>query len=176
MFGPPPLTWPGAYLAAHDDVQEELEDAESSDDEPESTNANAKAVVQSDQDTDSDVEPELSVDVSVKYPTLHFQNFVRPHATGAKAPPYQLLGDLPPEQGRDRLIFIDFIHPRYPKLKGGITIFMLLMDFFFWKAILRIEPPKRHSTPLRAAGSYPVKVSTLARTRAVALFRRYNRD
>jgi hypothetical protein len=26
---------------------------------------------------------------------------------------------------------------------------------FFWKAILRIEPPKRHSTPLRAAGSYP---------------------
>ena len=71
LFGPPPLTWPGAYLAAHDDVQEELEDAESSDEEPESTNA--KAVVQSDQDTDSDVEPELSVDVSVKYPTLHFQ-------------------------------------------------------------------------------------------------------
>jgi hypothetical protein len=127
LFGPPPLTWPGAYLAAHDDVQEELEDAESSDEEPESTNA--KAVVQSDQDTDSDVEPELSVDVSVKYPTLHFQNFVRPHATGAKAPPYQLLDDLPPEQGRDRLIFIDFIHPRYPKLKGGITIFLLLMDY-----------------------------------------------
>ena len=32
--------------------------------------------------------------------------------------------------------------------------------FFFWKAILRIEPPKRHSTPLRAAGSYPVSSPT----------------
>ena len=51
-----------------------------------------------------------------------------------------------------------------------------LKPFFFLEAILMIEPPKRHSTPLRAAGSYPVKVSTLARTRAVALFRRYNRD
>jgi hypothetical protein len=85
----PPLTWPGAFLAAHDDVQEELEEAASSDDEPGS--ANAKTVVQSDPDTDSDPEPELAVDVSVKYPTLHFQNFVRPHATGAKAPPYELL-------------------------------------------------------------------------------------
>jgi hypothetical protein len=107
LFGPPPLTWPGAFLAAHDDLQEELEEAESSDDEPES--ANAKTVVQSDPDTDSDPEPELAVDVSVKYPALHFQNFIRPHATGAKAPPYELLDDLPPEQGRDRLIFIDFI-------------------------------------------------------------------
>ena len=65
LFGPPPLTWPGAFLAAHDDLQEELEEAESSDDEPES--ANAKTVLQSDPDTDSDPEPELAVDVSVKY-------------------------------------------------------------------------------------------------------------
>jgi hypothetical protein len=30
--------------------------------------------------------------------------------------------------------------------------------YFFLEAILMIEPPKRHSTPLRAAGSYQVRV------------------
>ena len=41
--------------------------------------------------------------------------------------------------------------------------------FFFQKAILMMEPPKQHSTPLRVAGSYPVKFQTTAVLRGPGL-------
>ena len=40
---------------------------------------------------------------------------------------------------------------------SALDVYAAKRHFFFWKAILRIEPPKQHSTPLRVAGSYPVK-------------------
>ena len=54
------------------------------------------------------------------------------------------------------------LHKRYQHLQSendsfpGVAAILCLEGPFFWKAILKIEPPKRHSTPLRAAGSCPV--------------------
>jgi hypothetical protein len=44
-----------------------------------------------------------------------------------------------------------------PTAAGILLAQALRSTLFFLEAILMIEPPKRHSTPLRAAGSYQVR-------------------
>ena len=34
------------------------------------------------------------------------------------------------EDGRDRLIFVDYVYPSYRKrLKAGVTVFLIVMDY-----------------------------------------------
>ena len=80
-------------------------------------------------DTDSDIENEMSVDVSLVMNKLSNQLFSRPHATGRDRPPYELLDAMTPEEGKDRLIFVDYVYPLHKQLKAGITVFLLLLDY-----------------------------------------------
>ncbi len=80
-------------------------------------------------DTDSDIEPELSVEVSIVLDKLPSQLFSRPHVTGHGhgRPPYELLDAMTSEEGRDRLIFVDYVYPYHKRRKAGITVFLLLV-------------------------------------------------
>ena len=80
-------------------------------------------------DTDSDIENEMSVDVSLVMNKLSNQLFSRPHATGRDRPPYEMLDAMTPEDGKDRLIFVDYVYPLHKQLKAGITVFLLLLDY-----------------------------------------------
>jgi hypothetical protein len=58
-----------------------------------------------------------------------------------------------------------------PEVPYGIIFGLTVLARYVYtlEAILMIEPPKRHSTPLRAAGSYQVKFWATAALRALGL-------
>jgi hypothetical protein len=92
-------------VAGLDEPDDYDDDAPSSSDD----DLRPRAVPQEAPDTDSDIEPELSVEVSIVLDKLPSQLFSRPHATGHGRPPYELLDAMTSEEGRDRLIFVDYI-------------------------------------------------------------------
>jgi hypothetical protein len=116
------------YLAALDEPEEFVNDGDSS-----SSDDDARTVVEPQEEAEadtSDVEPEMSLDTYVHIRVTPSQNLVRPHATGLKQPPYELLDAMSSEDGRDRLIFVDYVYPSYRKrLKAGVTVFLIVMDY-----------------------------------------------
>jgi hypothetical protein len=111
-----------------DEPEEYVNDGDSS-----SSDDDARTVVEQQEDAEadgSDLEPEMSLDTYVRIRLIPSQNFVRPHATGLKQPPYELLDAMSSEDGRDRLIFVDYVYPSYRKrLKAGVTVFLIVMDY-----------------------------------------------
>ena len=120
-----PNSWPAIFLAGLDEPEEHDDDDNSEDDNSEQP-TKVKAV---EPDSDSDLEPERSLDLPLSFPVLPIQNFQRPHATGPTRPPYELLDSLPFEQGRSILQFVDYVYPRHKHLKGGITVYLLAVDY-----------------------------------------------
>ena len=104
-------------VAGLDEPDDYDDDAPSSEDE-----LRPRAVPQEAPDTDSDIEPEMSVEVSIILDKLPYQLFSRPHATGHGRPPYELLDAMTSDEGRDRLIFVDYVYPYHKMLKAGITV------------------------------------------------------
>ena len=51
------------------------------------------------------------------------------HATRHGRPPYELLDALTSDEGRDRLIFGDYAYPYRKRLKAGITVILLLVNY-----------------------------------------------
>lgn len=125
---PPTLPVSLQYLAALDEPEEFVNDGDSS-----SSDDDARTVVEPQEEAEadtSDFEPEVSLDTYVHIRVTPSQNLVRPHATGLKQPPYELLDAMSSEDGRDRLIFVDYVYPSYRKrLKAGVTVFLIVMDY-----------------------------------------------
>ena len=120
-------------VAGLDEPDDYDDDAPSSSDD----DLRPRAVPQEAPDTDSDHEPEVSVEVSIILDRLPSQLFSRPHATGHGRPPYELLDAMSSEEGRDRLIFVDYVYPYHKRLKAGITVFLLLVDYKTNNVMLR---------------------------------------
>ena len=120
-----PASWPAIFLAGLDEPEEHEGDENSEDDNSEPPTK----VTAVEPDSDSDLEPERSLDLPFSFPVLPIQNFQRPHATGPNRPPYELLDSLPFEQGRNILQFVDYVYPRHKNLKGGITVYLLAVDY-----------------------------------------------
>ena len=116
----------------------ELDDDEETDGESDPAHASASAsnvdVQQteppSDSGSDSDAEPELSIDRAEQLPEISPVMFSRPRATGSDRPPFELIDKMTYTNGKDRLIFVDFVYPIYRgRLKAGYTVFLVAMDY-----------------------------------------------
>ena len=119
-------------VAGLDEPDDYDDDAPSSEDE-----LRPRAVPQEAPDTDSDIEPEMSVEVSIILEKLPYQLFSRPHATGHGRPQYELLDAMTSDEGRDRLIFVDYVYPYHKMLKAGITVFLVTVDYKTNNVMLR---------------------------------------
>jgi len=75
------------------------------------------------------VEPEAPVDKAVVFPKLPWQVFVKPHATGRDQPTFAMLDAMSAEDGRNRLVFCDFVYPYNKNLKADYKAFLVVMDY-----------------------------------------------
>ena len=118
------------YLVALDD--EEEHDSET---QPAHVCADPKPDVDVNSDTSddgyhSDTIPEASIERATAYANISPVMFTRPLATGSDKPPYELLDKMNYVEGKDRLVFTDFVHPRYRgRLKAGYTVFLVVLDY-----------------------------------------------
>ena len=74
-------------------------------------------------------EPEAPVDKAVAFPKLAWQVFVKPHAMGRDQPTFAMLDAMSAEDGRNRLVFCDYIYPYNKNLKADYKAFLVVMDY-----------------------------------------------
>jgi hypothetical protein len=74
-------------------------------------------------------EPEAPVDKAVVFPKLPWQVFVKPHATGRDQPTFAMLDAMSAEDGRNRLVFCDYVYPYNRNLKADYKAFLVVMDY-----------------------------------------------
>ena len=78
----------------------------------------------------SDDQAEVSIEQAATYKNIAPVMFTRPLATGSDKPPYELLDKMSYVEGKDRLVFTDFVYPRYRgRLKAGYTVFLVVLDY-----------------------------------------------
>ena len=78
----------------------------------------------------SDTQEEASIEQAASYADISPVMFTRPLATGSDKPPYELIDKMSYVEGKDRLVFTDFVHPRYRgRLKAGYTVFLVVLDY-----------------------------------------------
>ena len=80
----------------------------------------------SDDGDHSDDQAEASIEQAAAYTNISPVMFARPRpfATGSDKPPYELIDKLSYVEGKDRLVFTDFVYPRYRgRLKAGTQSF-----------------------------------------------------
>ena len=84
----------------------------------------------SDHSLHSDDEAEASIEQANAYKNISPVMFTRPLATGSDKPPYELIDKMSYTEGKDRLVFTDFVYPRYRgRLKAGYTVFLVVLDY-----------------------------------------------
>ena len=84
----------------------------------------------SDHSFHSDDEAEASIEQANAYKNISPVMFTRPLATGSDKPPYELIDKMSYTEGKDRLVFTDFVYPRYRgRLKAGYTVFLVVLDY-----------------------------------------------
>ena len=118
------------FLAELDEPEEYHDDENSSS----SSESDSAAVPAADPDPASAFgsdpgEPEAPVDKAVVFPKLPWQVFVKPHATGRDQPTFAMLDAMSAEDGRNRLVFCDFVYPYNKNLKADYKAFLVVMDY-----------------------------------------------
>jgi RNA polymerase sigma factor (sigma-70 family) len=103
---------------------------------------------------------EVSIEQAATYKNIAPVMFTRPLATGSDRPPYELLDKLSYLEGKDRLVFTDFVYPRYRgRLKAGYTVFLVVLDY----KTLHVD-----YRPLRNKDEAASAFESIARPRAIS--------
>ena len=98
---------------------------------------------------------EVSLSTAAPYTELAYQVFTRPQARGRRQPQFQDLDAMSFEEGRNRLIHVDLVHPYHKNLQADYKLFLLTRCYK--TGYLRFQPVKSRAEVTNAFGAIAIE-------------------